>query len=201
MPPGPAALVKPVPCCVPRLQPCCPAKEVISQQRQVTLSFFLFFFSFIFFSSFPFPPSPPSSVFSAPRTPGSSEQAANLSAQHNTSPPGGKEKKKKKKENQTLRTARRRAPFGLWCPSVPAAPPAALWGAPRPPGMGRNGRSWQHRDQSTVWSRAWVCRVASGVLFPIWNCCFLFFFYHSHHEFNQRVKRLRKLADLNSIGH
>lgn len=124
MPPGPAALVKPVPCCVPRLQPCCPAKEVISQQHQVTLSFFFFFFLFsIFFFSFPFPPSPPSSVFSAPRTPGSSEQAANLSAQHNTSPPGGKEDKKKKKENQTLRTARRRVPFRLRCPPVPAAPP------------------------------------------------------------------------------
>lgn len=139
MPPGPAALVKPVPCCVPRLQPCCPAKEVISQQRQVTLSFFLFFFSFIFFSSFPFPPSPPSSVFSAPRTPGSSEQAANLSAQHNTSPPGGKEKQKKEKGKPNPPNCSQTGSLRALVPLGASSPPGSPVGSAS---ASRHGTKW-----------------------------------------------------------
>lgn len=101
MPPGPAALVKPVPCCVPRLQPCCPAKEVISQQRQVTLSFFFFFFLFFFlffFSPSPSHPHPPlrSSVLPAPQAVRSTQQTC----LHNTTHLHQEERKIKKKKKK-----------------------------------------------------------------------------------------------------
>lgn len=142
MPPGPAALVKPVPCCVPRLQPCCPAKEVISQQRQVTLSFFFFFFLFFFlffFSPSPSHPHPPlrSPVLPAPQAVRSKQQTC----LHNTTHLHQEERKikKKKKENQTLRTARRRVPFRLRCPPVPAAPPGSPVGSAS---ASRHGTKW-----------------------------------------------------------
>lgn len=99
MPPGPAALVKPVPCCVPRLQPCCPAKEVISQQRQVTLSFFLFFFFFYFFFLLPLPTLTPLFGLQCsphPRQFGASSKPV-CTTQHISTRRKGKKKKRKRK--------------------------------------------------------------------------------------------------------